>query len=287
MTPRNRRPRQANPSAKVMLALAGALWISGLAVSSFATPDPGKPCPPLEFLQGRFWKNFRLQDFALHGVIESERESYPIQLILHDRRMIYDFENPSFQIRVEIQPERSVVERRRHPQDPWQPVSGRERMSPVLDTDITYEDLCLDFMRWEQVRPLGTDHVKTLTAWAFDAVPPPGASAYARVRYWIAAEYYALLRADGYNGAGDLVKRLEINGVQRIGDAYVIKEMQVSSFDPKKESSSHTLINIRRGEALPPEGGKVSSGSVPRCPRTPGLASRLREQNPFPAEGQK
>lgn len=233
----------------------------GFSRSAFATPDPGKPCPPLEFLQGRFWKNFRLQDFALHGVIESERESYPIQLILHDRKMIYDFENPPFQIRVEIQPERSLVDRRRQKREPWQPVSGRARLSPILDTDITYEDLCLDFMRWDHVQPLGTDHVKTLTAWAFDAVPPRGTSAYARVRFWIAAEYYALLRADGYNGAGELIKRLEVNGVQRIGEAYVIKEMQISSFDPKKEGSSRTFINIRRGEPLPPETGANSSGN--------------------------
>ncbi|QSR85669.1 outer membrane lipoprotein-sorting protein [Methylacidimicrobium sp. B4] len=271
----NRSSRWSRSSAKAALALAGAFWLFALISPARSTPDPAKPGPPIEFLQGRFWKNFRLQDFALHGVIESERESYPIQLILHDRKMIYDFENPPFQIRVEIQPEQSIVERRRQKREPWQPVSGRARMSPILDTDITYEDLCLDFMRWERIRPLGTDHIKTLTAWAFDAVPPPGTSAYTKVRYWIAAEYYALLRADGYNGAGELIKRLEVNGVQRIGEAYVIKEMQVSSFDPKKESSSRTLINIRRGEALPPEARTVPSGTGARCPRTPGLASHL------------
>ncbi len=272
---RNRSSRRALSSAKAALALAGAFWLFGLIPPARSAPDPAKPCPPIEFLQGRFWRNFRLQDFALHGVIESERESYPIQLILHDRKMIYDFENPPFQVRVEIQPERSIIERRRQKREPWQPVSGRARMSPILDTDITYEDLCLDFMRWERIRPLGTDHVKTLTAWAFDAVPPPGTSAYAKVRYWIAAEYYALLRADGYNGAGELIKRLEVNGVQRIGEAYVIKEMQVSSFDPKKESSSRTLINIRRGEALPPEARRVPSGTGARCRRPPNVASRL------------
>ncbi len=279
-TLRDRRPRLSRLGAPAAWVLTGIVWLSGLSESALSNPDPAKPCPPIEFLQGRFWKNFRLQDFALHGVIESERESYPIQLILHDRKMIYDFENPPFQILVEIQPERSVVERRRQKREPWQSVSGRARMSPILDTDITYEDLCLDFMRWDQIRPLGTDHVKTLTAWAFDAFPPRGTSAYARVRYWIAAEYYALLRADGYNAAGELVKRLEVNGVQRIGDAYVIKEMQISSFDPQKESSSRTLINIRRGEPLPPETGKVPAATGARCPREPKMASRPPLQAP-------
>ncbi|MDD2677019.1 MAG: outer membrane lipoprotein-sorting protein, partial [Methylacidiphilaceae bacterium] len=268
ITPRKgERSRTFRFLTKLGFLLASVIWMSGFSRSVFATPDPAKPCPPLEFLQGRFWKNFRLQDFALHGVIESERESYPIQLILHDRKMIYDFENPPFQVRVEIQPERSLIERRRQKKEPWQPVSGRARQSPILDTDITYEDLCLDFMRWDQVKPLGTDRIKTLTAWAFDAIPPRETSAYARVRYWIAAEYYALLRADAYNGAGALVKRLEVNGVQRIGDAYVIKEMQVSSFDPKKEGSSRTFINIRRGEPPPPETGTGSSRN--RTPSRP------------------
>ncbi|MGD9897106.1 MAG: outer membrane lipoprotein-sorting protein [Candidatus Methylacidiphilaceae bacterium] len=246
------------------MVLAGTFWLFALPRPASSAPDPAKPCPPLEFLQGRFWRNFRLQDFALHGVIESERETYPIQLILHDRKMTYEFQNPPFQIRVEIQPEQSIVERRRQKREPWQPVAGRARMGPILDTDITYEDLCLDFMRWDRTQPLGTDHVKTLTAWAFDAVPPHGTSAYAKVRYWIAAEYYALLRADGYNGAGELIKRLEVNGVQRIGEAYVIKEMQISSFDPKKDgSSSRTYINIRRGEPLLPETEKTSFEEQP------------------------
>ncbi|TFE67197.1 outer membrane lipoprotein-sorting protein [Methylacidiphilum caldifontis] len=216
--------------------------------SLWSKPNPDKPSPPLEFIQGRFWRNFRLKDYILKGSIQAAKDTYPITLILHDRSMEYHFIGLPLQIHVEINPDNTYVAYKNRPSEPWQPITGLNRTKHILNTDISYEDLCLDFIRWDKIKPLGTDSIKTLSCWAFDAYPGSILSAYAKVRYWIAEEYYALLRVEGYNKEGQIIKRLDINSVQRIGDAYVIKEMQIATIPPGKTlSSSKTYIQIEEG----------------------------------------
>ncbi|CAI9084896.1 outer membrane lipoprotein-sorting protein [Candidatus Methylacidiphilum fumarolicum] len=228
--------------------------ISFSSLPLWAKPNPEKPIPPLEFIQGRFWRNFRLKDYILKGSIQAAKDTYPITLILHDRSMEYRFKGLPLMIYVEINPEASFVAYRNHSNEPWQPITGMNRTKHILNTDISYEDLCLDFIRWEKIKQLGTDSIKTLSCWAFDAYPGNTPSAYSKVRYWIAEEYYALIRAEAFNSANQLVKRLDINSVQRIGDAYVIKEMQIATIPPGKTlSSSKTYIQIEEGKPVSPK----------------------------------
>lgn len=213
-----------------------------------AEPDPKGVIPPLEFVQSRLWNNMRLQDFKLEGVIRTPKKTYPITLRTRDREMIYEFKDRPLQLRVIISPVLSSIERRSNASDDWKEITGTERTKPILDTDITYEDLCLDFIRWDNVHPIGTDSIKTLSAWAFEA-RPDGISLYDKVRYWISSDFFAFLRVDAYNKQGQVIKRVEVNGVQQIGQAYVIKEMQISTLIPGRElSSSRTYVEIHEGK---------------------------------------
>ncbi len=54
---------------------------------------------------------------------------------------------------------------------------------------------------------------------------------------------------DGYNANNQVVKRVEVNGVQKIGKAYVLKEMLVSTLLPGRDiSSSRTWVKISGGQ---------------------------------------
>lgn len=214
-----------------------------------AEPNPDKPAPPIEYVQARVFRNLKLQDFQLEGVIRSTKSTYPMILRTREREMVYEFKTKPLHIRVVLDPAGAIVERRTGADAPWKSVNGQERLQLIFDSDITYEDLCLDFIRWDKVKPLGSDSIKTLPAWAFEA-EPDGASSYKKVRYWISSEYFAFLRVDGYNAAGQAIKKVEVNGVQKIGQAYVIKEMQVSTLIPGRNdiSSSRTYIEVRTGQ---------------------------------------
>ena len=131
------------------------------------------------------------------------------------------------------------------------PVSGAGRLAPVLGTDITYEDLGVDFVNWDDTEPLGVDSIKTLKAYVYEATPGPNDhSHYARVRYWVSSLYWAFLRIDGLNAQDQTVKRVEVQDVMQIGKFTVFKEMKVSTMDPTRNDIplSTTFIDIDSGK---------------------------------------
>lgn len=228
-----------------VLTLGLALLVA-LPVQARLNPD--QPVPAPEWVQGRLWRTMELQDFRLEGVLRTSRSLHPLIMRTRGREMVYEFTERPLQIRVTMTAEGSRIQRRTDPNGPWREVEGAARLERILDSDLNYEDLGLDFIRWVEVQPLGTDRIKTLPAWAYEA-KPPGKSSYAKARFWISSEFMALLRVDAMNDKDQVVKRVEVNGVQRIGDHYVIKEMQISSLIPGRElSSSRTYIEIRRAE---------------------------------------
>jgi hypothetical protein len=231
-----------------LLSLGACLLGVSLLSTVHASPNPKGQVPPVEFVQARLWKNMKLADFTLDGVVRTEKTKYPITLRTKGYEMVYEFKDQPMQIRVIINPENSSIERRNNSNEPWKLLSAEEKKHTILDSDIAYEDLCLDFIRWNHVRTLGTDSIKTLPAWAFEATPD-GVSRYSKANYWISSEFSAFLRVDAFNSKNQIVKRVEVNGVQKIGQSYVIKEMMISNLIPGRDiSASRTYIEIHTGK---------------------------------------
>ena len=230
-----------------------AAFVPALALTStarlHADPDTSRPTPPVGLIQARVFRNLNLQDFKLDGVLHTKKNIYPMTMRTKLREIVYAFKEQPLQIRVVLDPDHATVERRKKESDAWQLVTGRGLKETVLDTDITYEDLGLGFIFWDKVTSIGCDSIKTLPAWCLEATPPDGVtSGYAKVRYWISSQYCAFLRVDGYNANGEVIKRVEVNGITQIADAYVIKEMAVSTMIPGRDiSASRTFIEIRDG----------------------------------------
>jgi hypothetical protein len=218
-------------------------------------PDPATKdkVPPVAYVQGMIWKRLDLADFTLHGVVRSEKKSnsYPITLLTKGHELVYLFQDQPLQIRVQIDPGASVVQKRTADSQPWADVTGDAKTQPILGTDITYEDLGVDFVNWDDVQPLGTDSIKTLPAYVFEATPGPNDhSRYAKVRYWVSSQYWAFLRIDGVNAKGQTVKRVEVQDVMQIGKYVVFKEMKVAKMDPDRNdiALSTTYIDITDGK---------------------------------------
>ncbi len=230
-----------------LFTLSLFLLTAALGVSQ---STPAQLSPPVDYVLARLWRNLQLQDFKLEGYVRTEKKKYPIVLRTKGREMVYEFQDQPIQLRVLLNSDQSVMERRSNSTEAWKPVVGKERLKAILDTDITYEDLGMEFLRWDEVKSVGKDSIKTLPTWVFEAKPNAGqASSYTKAKYWVSTQYYAFLQVDAFNAKGDVVKRVEINGIQKIGAAYVIQEMQVSTMIPGRDlSSSRTWIDIRKGE---------------------------------------
>lgn len=215
-----------------------------------AQETPAQLSPPVDYVLARLWRNLQLQDFKLEGYVRTEKKKYPIVLRTKGREMVYEFQDQPLQLRVFLNSDQSVMAKRANSGEAWKPVIGKERLKAILDTDITYEDLGMEFLRWDEVKAVGKDSIKTLPTWVFEAKPnATQASSYTKAKYWVSTQYYAFLQVDAFNSQGQVVKRVEVNGIQKIGVAYVIQEMQVSTMIPGRDlSSSRTWIDIRKGE---------------------------------------
>jgi outer membrane lipoprotein-sorting protein len=237
------------------LAIGIAMALPSVCASASTLPDPAtkKDVPPIAFVQARIYQRLDLADFKLTGTVKSDKthKSYPITLLTKGHEMIYEFQDQPLQIRVELNPGAFTLERRTSSTGAWVTVPAGEMPKPIFDTDITYGDLNLDFINWDDVQPLGTDTIKTLDAYVFDAKPGPNDhSPFSSVRFWVSKQYWAFLRIDGLNAKGQTVKRVEVQDVMQIGKYSVFKVMKVANMAPDKDdiAKSTTLIQIDDGK---------------------------------------
>jgi hypothetical protein len=223
----------------VSLLFAGLLGCVGLWAK---VPDAREA-------QERMLRNFRFESFTLSGRMRTEKQSYPLIMVTERDRVTYHFPEHGVHVRVEFSGAGNVVWTGESPDGPWKLLPRSRYGERILGSDASYEDLSLDFIHWEEVAVLGQDSIKTVPAYAYEAIAPRNAGGYHRIRYWVGSETFALLRADAYNANNQVVKRLEINGVIRLGEAMTIKELQISTLIPGRDlSASRTYIEIRKAE---------------------------------------
>jgi hypothetical protein len=236
-------------------ALYTVLFCVAILMPLHADPDPNQPIPDPHRLQDVLWQVSKLDDFRLEGFLHTgENKFHPVIMRTKGRLMQFEFKDTPLQIRVRITTYGSAVFKREKSSEPWKLVTGEDRLKPILDSDISYEDIGVDFLRWENIKPIGLDSIMTLKAWAYESKPSE-LSRYAKARFWISADYLAVLRVDAYNTENQIIKRVEVNGVQKVGKCYVIKEMMVSTMIPGRDiSKSRTYLEIR--EAKPGSGLK-------------------------------
>jgi hypothetical protein len=223
------------------------IYLSSLSLLP-AAPDPQKEIPSPEMLQARLWEVSRLHDFKLEGFLRTAKNLHPIVMRTRDREIVFEFLKQPLQIRVVMTESGSTIQQRKNKNESWVLVSGSERLQKILDSDACYEDLGLDFLRWSDVRSLGADSIKTLSSWAYEAKPQVPSN-YAKTQYWISSDFLAVLRVDAFNEKNQVIKRVEVNGVMKVGQAYTIKEMVIASIIPGRDlSSSRSFIEIRKAE---------------------------------------
>lgn len=218
-------------------------------------PDPATKdqVPPIAYVQGMIWQRLKLADFTLNGTVRSDKtkQNYPLRLLTKGHELVYEFQNQPLQIRVKLNPGVFSVEKRSSSSGTWSTVPAAQMSQPILGTDITYGDLGLDFVNWDDIQPLGLDSIKTLRAYVFEAKPGPNdKSPFAKVRFWVSSQYWAFLRIDGLNSQDQTVKRVEVQDVMQIGKFSVFKEMKVAHMDPDRNdiASSTTFIDIQDGK---------------------------------------
>ena len=213
-------------------------------LSTPASGDSEEVTPTPRQMQNFLWRTLVMKDLKLKGQVQSGEKKIPIIVRTKDRLLQFEFQDRPLQIRVRFAPEGSLIQRRKKSDSEWQVVTGAEKTESVAGTDLAYEDLGIDFLRWPDPQPKGEDSVMMLDCWVYE-VNPPVESNYAKVRYWISKGYKTMIRADGLNAKGQPIKRFTFNSVIEAEDTVVIGEMKVAKLTPGTDLSvTRTYVQV-------------------------------------------
>ena len=102
----------------------------------------------------------------------------------------------------------------------------------IRGTSLTYEDLAFKFLYWPDGRVLGDDSVRTRKCWKVQLRTPSRESQYSNVLLWVDKASGALMRMEGYDSKGQLIKRFEVVSAQKIEGRWFLKQMRVEQFQP-------------------------------------------------------
>jgi hypothetical protein len=163
--------------------------------------------------------------------------------------------------------------------DTVQPLSTALFAQPFLGTDLTIGDLADDFLSWPAHEEVGREKVSGRDCTIIESRPPAGGgSTVALVRSWIAPALALPLKIEKFDGAGDLLRRIEVRRVARIDDRHwgaavlavqragartrtelkMVKADRQAVVLPQEFSNEAILKSLRLSDAAKPGPGQAS-----------------------------
>ena len=106
----------------------------------------------------------------------------------------------------------------------------------IEDTDITWLDLSLSFLRWKGGRTTGGEKAAGRDCYVVDIDAPPNTPGYSGVRLWIEPKIHILLRAESYNSKIELMRRLDVKSFKKIKDRWFVGEIELQSLPSKHKT---------------------------------------------------
>jgi len=176
------------------------------------------------------------QQIDLRGQLRQDTMIVPFQLIQSGSVVRYIFSDPSQTLQLQLGETESRLEEITS--------EGTEKIRPaqfdqkIRGTGVTYEDIALKFLYWPEAKLLGVETITTGNCWKVELRPGSNQSQYTRVIVWIQQASGALVRLEGYDSKGRLIKRFNVVSAQKIRDRWYLKQMRIETFQP---GSNHVL----------------------------------------------
>ena len=201
-----------------------ALGAAGSSVLSAETLPPAKDILDSVRLQQS------QQQIDLQGQLRENQTVIPFHLTQDGPLIRYEFTNPKETLQLRLGQNDSRLEEVTG--------SGVEKIAPaqfdrkVRGTSVTYEDLALKFLYWQNGRVAGDSLIRTRNCWKLELKAPSRQSQYSNVFLWVDKEGGALMRMEGYDWDGKLAKRFEVVSAQKIEGRWFLKQMRIEELQP-------------------------------------------------------
>jgi hypothetical protein len=239
-------PRQVNVKTALvclLLALLGSL----LPVSAQET------APNARALLAQVRTNQASQNRDLTGRLRKSTSEdkiiIPFKLLLRGDTIVYQFTDRPESLILRLGDKGSRLDRSTGT-GKSEKIAGAKLDDLIRGTDISYEDLSLKFLYWNNatVEPR-KETMMTRSCWIVRAFPArKDESQYDMARLWIEPTG-GLLQAECYAG-GKLIRRFSVRNVQRDheqdGGGYILKSMSIQRLDESGKGTPPTYLEVRQ-----------------------------------------
>jgi hypothetical protein len=185
------------------------------------------------------------QQVDLQGQLRENEKVIPFHLTQTGPVIRYEFSNPDEALQLRLGENDSRLEEVTR--------GGTERITPaqfdqkVRGTSVTYEDLALRFLYWQNGRVAGENSIRTRNCWKLELKAPSRQSQYSNVYLWVDKEGGALMRMEGYDWNGKLARRFEVISAQKIEGRWFLKQMRIEEFAPGTgKVQARTYLEIKK-----------------------------------------
>jgi hypothetical protein len=180
---------------------------------------------------------------SLRAQIRGDDKPTLLSIGLKDHVITYEFKEPDHILLLKLEPGNTRLLEKKNGVS--KTISGTHLHDVIRDTGVTYQDLSLGFLYWPRPILQRDDTIKTRPAWKIDLQAPLGEEVYGVARVWIDKDSGAILRIEGYDKKGLLLRRFEIVSAQKIDGLWMLKQMRIESFEPgKPEPISRRYLEV-------------------------------------------
>ena len=171
-----------------------------------------------------------LQQNDLTGKLRKKGSRFPIGLFLRG-------ENIQFQFLKNKKWQKFHMRLKKNQFDLFEIVNGKtlkfpnaKLSQPIMNTDLTYEDLAFRFLYWPNAKIEGEELIKTQKCHKIRLTNPGKSGSYGYVYIWVHQKYGALMQVAGYNRKGQLMKRFHVTNLMKVGNVQTLEKMNVETY---------------------------------------------------------
>jgi hypothetical protein len=222
----------------VLLLVASSLQLFNASALSAALPSAQEILGSVRMLETR-------QQIDLDGQLRQDDTVIPFHINQDGPLIRYSFTDPDEVLQLRLEENSSRLD--------LVTEQGAENIPPeklderIRGTGVTYGDLALKFLYWPGGRVLGDETVHARSCWKLQLTAPTRDTQYANVFLWSDKQSGALMRMEGYDASGKLVKRFEVVATQKIDNRWFLKQMRVEEIQPgTTKVQSRTYLEIKK-----------------------------------------
>jgi hypothetical protein len=212
---------------------------------AFALPGWAEPPPSAKEILASVRLQQAQQQVDLQGQLRENEKVIPFRLTQTGPVIRYTFSSPDEALQLRLGENDSRLEEVTR--------GGVEKITPaqfdhkVRGTGVSYEDLALKFLYWQNARVTGDDTIRTRNCWKLELRAPSRQSQYSNVSLWVDKSGGALMRMESYDWNGQLARRFEVVSAQKIEGRWFLKQMRIEEIQPGTgKVQARTYLEIKK-----------------------------------------